>query len=179
MGSTEFLRWYWLKSELVSFAKQQSLGTTGDKPTLTDRIAAHLDGAQPAIGTATVKISRATVSLRLLEPLTMDTVLGPKQSSSQQLRSFFVEAVGAQFVYDIHMRTFLASDRHKTLGEAVEHWYSSRGAAKPETLPQLEFVRFTRAWHRQNPARSQKECRSAWTVYRSLPRDERPELPGF
>jgi Domain of unknown function (DUF6434) len=105
--------------------------------------------------------------------LTSQTVLGPKQASSQQLRTFFTEAIGPRFSYDIHMRTFLASNETKTLGEAVAHWYATRNTVKPETLPQLELVRFTKAWHRAHPAGTQLQCRAAWKHYKSLPVDQR------
>jgi Domain of unknown function (DUF6434) len=120
--------------------------------------------------------ARMTVSKRIAEPLTLDTVIGARQAASQQLRAFFVQVIGHRFSYDIHMRTFLASDRTKTLGEAVDHWYASRGSLKPETLPQLEFVRFTKAWHISNPNSSQVECRAAWKLHRSLPVDQRPPI---
>jgi SAP domain-containing new25/Domain of unknown function (DUF6434) len=179
LSSREFQRWYWMKRELVDFARQEAMSSTGDKPTLTKRIVVFLDGADLNQPTAATKTRRATVSRRLPAPLTVDTVLGPKQASSQQLRAFFVSTVGPRFSYDIHMRTFLASDREKTLGEAVEHWHASRNSVKPETLPQLELVRFMKAWHLQNPVATQKECREAWKLYKSLPSDERAELPGF
>jgi hypothetical protein len=172
LSSSEFVRWYWLKSELVAFAKCEGVAVTGDKPTLARRIVAVLDGVdQPRIRT-----ERRPVSRRLVEPLTLDTVLGPNQSSSQQLRAFFVSTIGPQFAYDIHMRTFLAADREKTLGEAVAHWHRTRAAPKPETLAQLELVRFTKAWHRRHPSRTQPECREAWKIYKSLPVEEREPL---
>ena len=178
LSAAQFLRWYWLKNELVEFAKAQSLRTSGDKPTIAERIVGLLDGS-PSSGLQSVNSSRGTVSRWLPEPLTPDTVLGPRQASSQQLRAYFVDVIGSCFSYDIHMRTFLASDRDKTLGEAVDHWYSSRGVVKPATLPQLEFVRFTKAWHLQYTSGTQQECREAWNVHKSLPRGERPALPGI
>jgi SAP domain-containing new25/Domain of unknown function (DUF6434) len=140
LDAREFQRWYWLKQELVDFAKQEGLSTSGDKPTLALRIVAFLDGSDRVHPAVIAKSRRSTVSRRLPEPLTVDTVLGPRQAASQQLRTFFVREVSPRFSYDIHMRTFLASDRDKTLGEAVEHWHASRSSMKPETLPQLELV---------------------------------------
>jgi hypothetical protein len=176
LESAEFRRWYWLKQELVDFAKHEGISTTGDKPTLADRIGFFLDRVDPDEASAKTRTVRNTVSRRLPEPLTSETILGPKQASSQQLRSFFVAAIGPQFSYDIHMRTFLASDRTKTLGEAVAHWHASRNTAKHETLPQLELVRFTKAWHKANPTGSQTACRAAWQRYKELPVDERDPL---
>jgi SAP domain-containing new25/Domain of unknown function (DUF6434) len=174
LSSAEFLRWYWLKSELLQFARSHGVGTAGDKPALTQRIALFLAGAD--VPGQQKHAARMTVSTRIAEPSTLDTVIGARQAASQQLRAFFVQVIGHRFSYDIHMRTFLASDRTKTLGEAVDHWYASRGSLKPETLPQLEFVRFTKAWHVSNPNSSQVECRAAWKRHRSLPVDQRPPI---
>jgi hypothetical protein len=176
LDPAEFRRWYWLKQELVNFAKQEGLSATGDKPSLANRIALFLGGADPQVAEASTKAVRQTVSKRLSEPLTSETVLGPKQASSQQLRTFFVESIGPRFSYDIHMRTFLASNETKTLGEAIAHWHATRQSAKPETLPQLELVRFTKAWHRAHPTGTQLQCRAAWKYYKSLPVDERESL---
>jgi hypothetical protein len=176
LEAAEFRRWYWLKPELVEFAKQEGMSTTGDKPTLANRIALFLDRADPVEASAKTKTIRQTVSTRLPEPLTAETVLGPRQASSQQLRVFFVEAIGPKFSYDIHMRTFLSSDCTKTLGEAVAHWHATRTTAKPDTLPQLELVRFMKAWHRAHPTGTQQECRAAWQRYKALPADERDPI---
>jgi SAP domain-containing new25/Domain of unknown function (DUF6434) len=176
LDATEFRRWYWLKQELLDFAKQEGIATSGDKPTLSNRIALFLTGVDAQQISTTIRTARHTISRRLPEPLTAETVLGPRQASSQQLRTFFETEIGRRFSYDVHMRTFLASDQHKTLGDAVEHWYATRGAAKPETLPQLELVRFTKAWHAANPTGTQVECRAAWQRYKALPIDERPEI---
>jgi Domain of unknown function (DUF6434) len=110
------------------------------------------------------------------EPLTMRTVLPPRQASSQQIRAFLVAHIGASFFFDIHMRNFLKSDAPKTLGEVIDHWHASRDTAKPQTLPQLELVRFTKAWHLAHPGCTAVQCRAAWHSYKSLPVDQRPEL---
>jgi hypothetical protein len=168
LSSAEFRRWYWMKHELVGFARQLGLPTSGDKPTVAERIAARLDGA----ALPTVQ-PRRTVSRRLPEPLVADTVLPARQAASQQLRAYFTTVIGPRFFYDIHMRTFLASDRTKTIADAVDHWHATRNAPKPETLPQLELVRFTKAWHLAHPSGTAAECRAAWKRHKSLPTDER------
>jgi hypothetical protein len=176
LDAAEFRRWYWLKQELVDFAKQEGMSAAGDKPTLANRIALFLDRADPVEASAKTRTIRQTVSKRLPEPLTSETVLGPRQASSQQLRTFFVAEIGPRFSYDIHMRTFLASDRTKTLGEAVAHWHASRSTTKPDTLPQLELVRFMKAWHRAHPTGTQQACRAAWQRYKDLPVDKRDPI---
>jgi SAP domain-containing new25/Domain of unknown function (DUF6434) len=162
-----------MKHELVTFARQLGVSAVGDKPSLTERIAAQLGGRpvpQP--------VRRTTVSNRIPEVLTMDTVLPPRQASSQQLKAFLVGHIGKQFTYDIHMRTYISSDSPKTIADVIAHWYATRNVPKPETLPQLELVRFMKAWHAANPNGTALERRAGWQIHKSLPIDQRPNNPG-
>ncbi|MGW6172766.1 SAP domain-containing protein [Arthrobacter sp. NPDC055138] len=47
LSAQEFLRWYWLKTELQQFARALGISATGDKESITARIAAVL-GGEPA-----------------------------------------------------------------------------------------------------------------------------------
>jgi hypothetical protein len=47
MTVAEFRRWYWMKDELIAFARELAVATSGNKPELADRIAAVLDGREP------------------------------------------------------------------------------------------------------------------------------------
>jgi SAP domain-containing new25/Domain of unknown function (DUF6434) len=170
LSVVEFRRWYWMKHELVLFARQLGVSTAGDKPSLAARIESHLGGIDTSV---LPRSRRLTVSGRLPEPLTVNTRLPPKQASSQQLKAWFREVIGPSFRFDIHMRTYISSNREKTLGDVVRHWHATRKAAKPETLPQLEYVRFTKAWHLANPDGTASACRAAWKRHKSLPIDER------
>jgi SAP domain-containing new25 len=67
LDAVEFRRWYWLKQELVDFAKQEGLSASGDKPNLANRIALFLGGAEPHAASANTKTLRQTVSTRLPE----------------------------------------------------------------------------------------------------------------
>jgi hypothetical protein len=158
-----------MKHELVHFARQLGISAAGDKPTLAERIAARLENSP-----APASQMRKTVSRHLPEPLTHETVLPPNQAASQQLKAWFRSEIGPRFTFDIHMRTFISSDEEKTLGQAEAHWYETRRATKPETLPQLEYVRFTREWHLAHPKGTATECREAWKQHKALPIDERP-----
>ncbi len=171
LSGAEFRRWYWLKSELTEFVRQAGLSASGTKPELADRIEAFLDGAP--VPSPLPKPSKPSAG-PLPEPLTAQTVIPEGQKASQQLRGFFESEIGKSFRYDIFMRTFLANNPGKTLGDAVEHWHATRDAPKPETLESLELVRFTKAWHLAHPHGTVKQCRAAWKVHRSLPVDQRP-----
>ncbi len=166
---TELRRWYWMKAELLAECRRRGLPTSGSKPDLTERLAADLDGVDPP-----TPARRTTSSRRLPEPLADDTPIRPGQAATQQLRAFFVERIGSGFRYDVFMREAIAAG-DTTLGELVAHWYATRDAEPPPTLPQLEYVRFTRAWFAARPDGDPAACRRAWAEFRALPVELRPD----
>ncbi len=169
LSADEFRRWYWLKEELATFARLLGVSASGYKPAIADRIHAVLAG--DPVPAATKSRARAP---RIEGPITRATVIPEGQTASQQLRPFFVAEIGSGFRYDWFMRTFLAESAGATLGDAVDHWHATREMKPPETPEQLEFVRFTKAWHLAHPDGSAELCRAAWKIHRSLPVDQRP-----
>lgn len=173
MTGSELMRWYWLKDELVEFARTLGIRATGGKELLAGRIAATLDGltfTEPAP-------QRATASTQLSGPLTASTVIPRGQRCSQAVRGWFVEQVGASFGFDEPMRTFFATtDGTQTLQDALDHYLATRGAGQKSIGEQFEYNRFTRAWHESHPDGSREELLAAWRHYRSLPVDERGRI---
>ncbi len=173
LTGTELLRWYWLKSELISLARLLDLATSGSKEDLTTRLAAVLDGHPPPPS------SRAAGALggQLSGDLSASTVIPPGQRSSQELRSWFQAHIGPSFRFDRHMRDFIQSaDGTTTLGDAVKHWKSTRIERVTVIDPQFEFNRFTRAWHATNPSGTRAELLADWKHYRSLPIEARDRV---
>jgi len=170
LTGAEFLRWYWLKSELSSLARLLDVATSGSKEELTTRLAAVLDGHAPPPGRRSADALRG----QLYGDLSASTVIPPGQRSSQELRSWFRAHVGPSFHFDRPLRDFIQSaDGTTTLGDAVKHWESTRNEPVTVIDPQFEFNRFTRAWHATNPSGTRAELLADWKLYRSLPLDER------
>jgi len=118
LGGTEFLRWYWLKEELVEFARQLGVRATGGKETLTARIAAQLDGrAFPE-----PPPSRLGGQPHLAGSLAASTVIPQGQRCSQTVRAWLTEQIGPSFRFDAAMREFFsATDGTQTLEDARDH----------------------------------------------------------
>lgn len=170
LSRPEFLRWYWLKDELASFARRLGIRATGDKALLTQRIAARLDGTpftEPAS-------PRRGSSRRLDGPLTASTVIPPGQRCSQVVRAWFVEQVGHSFGFDAEMRAFFAAtDGTQTMQDALDHYRATRGGGVKSIDAQFEYNRFTRAWHDANPNGDRADLLRAWQEYRARPADQR------
>lgn len=168
MTGAELRRWYWLRSELVVFARELGVSPGGGKVELTDRLAAVLDGR--AVPRSPARPSSAPP---LPKPLTGSTVMPPRQRATQDLRAWFIEQVGLGFRFDGAMRSYIAEGGH-TLDEAVAFWHRSRSTPPPEIGAQFELNRFARQWHLTHPGASHHEMLTAWRVHRSQPREPLP-----
>ena len=171
LSGAEVQRWYWLKSELLDFARDLGVSTSGSKDDLAARIVARLDGhrSQPPRGR-----SRQAREPQLHGELYAETVIPPGQRASQVLREWFTAQLGPSFHFDRYMRDFLAAaDGIATLGDAVERWHTTRDQPVTTIDPQFELNRFTRAWHTQHPGGTRAELLVDWQRYRSVPVDVR------
>lgn len=171
LTGAELARWYWLKSELIGFARKLGVASSGSKDELTARLTAVLDGNPPPPRNRRVP---ARLGDQLCGDLCADTLIPPGQRCSQELRAWFLTHAGPSFRFDLRMREFInAADGTTTLGDAVCHWTSTRNEPVTHIDPQFELNRFTRAWHAGNPSGTRVELLADWKQYRSLPIDER------
>jgi len=169
MSGRELLRWYWLRSELINFARSVGVTTSAGKQELTARVVAYLDGG----ATSTTGVRRRSAPPLLVEPLTEATLIPAGQRCSQQLRRYFTGVIGPSFHFDAAMRDFIAGGAGQTLGVAVAHWHGTRSQPRAEIGAQFELNRFIRGWHHDHPGGSRAQALQAWSVYRALPVETR------
>jgi len=174
LTGAELERWYWLKRELVEFARRAGISPTGGKLELIQRISAHLDDRPPP-----PRRAPQVSSAQLTPPLSDASRIPAGQRCSQAVRAWFVAEVDPRFHFDAAMRAFFAAaDGTGTLADARAHWWSSRERQPDEIGPQFEYNHFTRAWHAAHPDGSPAQRRAAWLVHRSTPVDRRAIPPG-
>lgn len=170
LSEAEFVRWYWLKDELVTFARRLGIRATGSKEALAARIAAALAGREFAEPAA----PRRAATAQLTGALSSATVIPVGQRSSQVVRAWMAEQIGPGFHFDAEMRAFFSqADGTKTMQDAVNHWHETRGGGPKVIDRQFEYNRFTRAWHEAHPDGSREDLLEAWRQYRRRPIDER------
>lgn len=170
MMGAELDRWYWLRAELVAFARVLGVPTGGGKVDVQRRVAAHLDGRPEP---APVR-SRPRASAQLTGPLDATTVVPRGQRCSQPVRAWLAAQVGAGFRFDETMRSWFAeADGTTTLGDAVAHWHATRDDGPKPIAPQFEYNRFTRQWRADHPDGSRADLLAAWHAHRSTPVDAR------
>lgn len=166
----EFVRWYWLKEELETFARELGIRATGNKVLLAARIGAALAGRK-FMEPAPVRQTGARQLSGMLSP---STIIPAGQRSSQVVRAWMLEQIGPGFHFDAAMREFFAeSDGTKTMRDAVDHYHSTRNQGSKGIDGQFEYNRFTRAWHTEHPKGSREELLNAWSEYRATPIDQR------
>ena len=160
---TDFRAFYWLKSELVAFCREQGLSTAGAKTELARRIEVFL-----TIGEASRDESqprRRSQTGKMPDLFTRETVIGPNWRCSQRLRAFFEEQVGPQFHFNGVMRDFIKRDGvGKTLQDAIEAWHQDQGKPKTETeiAPQFEYNLHIRKFFGENPGKTLQDAIAAW-----------------
>lgn len=101
--------------------------------------------------------------------MTRETVIPEGVVLSRHLREWFEVELGPGFRASRHLREFLRTGAGKTLGDAVEHYLSTRNAPSAGIEPQFELNRFTRLWWEANPDGTREELSRAWREYRETP----------
>lgn len=110
LSEGEFLRWYWLRVELESFARQIGIRATGSKDLLSARIGAALAGrtfAEPVS-------ARRAIGRQLSGVLTSATVIPEGQRSSQVVRAWMLEQIGAHIATLRSINAVVSSARRRT-----------------------------------------------------------------
>lgn len=167
------MRWYWLKVELETFAREIAVSATGNKTLLTARIGAALAGREFEEPTLT----RRTQGKQLSAPLSHTTLIPVGQRSSQVVRAWMLEKIGSSFHFDAEMRDFFArSDGTKTMQDALDHFHATRDQGSKSIDNQFEYNRFTRDWHKKYPDGSRDELLADWRAYRDTPIDRRGRI---
>jgi len=156
---SEFLKWYWLKSELISFCREIRLKQYGIKEDLTERIAAFLGKRETTINSLG-NLSRKHDTTP--EYLTLHTIVVPGFRLSSKLRSFFVEHIGNSFHFNQTLRDFFKEPAGQNLSVAINLYIKSQ-SVKPRPIgAQFEYNKHIRDFFVINPSSSIKEAQLSW-----------------
>lgn len=168
LSAQDFLDFYWLKKELLTFCRAQGLSTAGSKDELKKRIAQFL-----ATGERLKPERKASKRAAMPDVFTRDTVIGSGWRSSQALRAFFEREIGPRFHFNGVMRDFIKGGEGKTLQDAIDAWEADkRSPAKKDIDAQFEYNRHMRAYFEAHPGATRAEALAAWQEKRSGRRSE-------
>ena len=176
LSADSFLRWYWLKAELVVFCRSCGLSASGSKQALTGRIAKYLETGQSSRPTG----QKSAKKDRMPRTFARATIIGSGWTCSQALRAFFEQELGRSFHFDATLREFIHQGQGKTLRDAIQAWDEARySPVEKEIAPQFEYNRHIRDYLKTNPGAGLKAAIAAWKERRQKPMDdEGPTMEG-
>ena len=169
--SEQFLKWYWLKEELILFCKEKGLSPRGKKFDLRDRILAYLDGKELQPERKKKPVSGFNWAK---EVLTLDTRITDSVTFGKNFRGFMKENIGPRFVCHSDFMAWVRSHHGATLKEAIDAWFAlekrkENPQFKREIAPQNMLAQYTRDFFQDNPSCSREQMMKCWLNKKSLP----------
>ena len=167
-----FLKWYWLKEELVSFCKANGLPATGSKTELTERIACFLDTGKVLETPKTKRISSKVTAI------TLDSMIEPNFVCSEVHRAFFKEQIGASFTFNVAFQKWLKANTGKTYKDAVRAYseiLKDKKKSKTVIDKQFEYNTYVRDFFAANKGRSLDDAIKCWNYKKCQPGHNRYE----
>ena len=160
LKSNEFLEYYYLKEELVSFCRENGLPASGGKAELTERIAYYLD---------TGKI-KAVKPVRTQKPkipaITRDSIIESGFVCSEMHRAFFKREIGESFAF----QKWLRSNSGKTYADAIAAYKEIKSTKKPgkkDIDKQFEYNTYVRDFFCDNKGASLADAIKCWKYKKS------------
>ena len=118
MSLSDFRDCYWMKDDLIAFARRLGLATHGYKPDLTARIERRLRGLPVVDDSKGARASTARDSDKELSRTT--PVVNYK--SDDKTRAFFEEEIGPHFHFTYHLNQYRLHNPGLTYGDLVDEW---------------------------------------------------------
>jgi len=168
----DFREFYWLKTELIEFCRQEGLRKQGGKIEVADRIEVYL---RTGVRETAVKKKRAPASKFDWnnEPLTLETVITDNYKNSENVRTFFQNQIDGTFKFNVAFMNWMKQNAGKTLADALDEWKRINAAKKTgkqrtTIAPQFEYNRYIRDFLGDNPDRTKAEAIQFWKIKRSI-----------
>jgi len=166
----EFQSYYWMKDQLVAFARSLGLATHGYKPELSARIERKLCGLQDLAGPRRVSTARARDSD---SPLTRKTRVANYKSDAGT-RAFFKQQIGPNFHFTYHLNQYRLRRRNLTYGDLVDEWLAEQkkrrsGKYVAPIAAHGKYNRFIREFFADpaNKGQSLQEAAAAWLAVKN------------
>ena len=164
MSSTEYRAYYWVKADLVEFARRLGLSTRGHKPELSARIDRRLqgmpEGPEPP---KQVKGPRDSD-----KPLRRGTPV-VNYKSDDRTRAFFESEIGSEFHFTYRLNQYRLVHDNLTYGDLIDVWVAERDRRRhPNYRPPIaehgKYNRFIRDFFadQRNTGRSLREAAASW-----------------
>lgn len=163
----DFLDFYWLKSELVDFCKENILPYTGSKKDMTETIKYFLETGE----VLKVKKKKESCSSSNFE-ISLNSKIPLNSKTDQKHRLFFKSVIGNFFKFNVTFMDWMKKNSGKTYEEAVKEWHKidkeKKQGIKRDISPQFEYNQYTRDFFNDNPNLTREDCIKCWKYKKSL-----------
>lgn len=172
ISSKDFKEFYWMKAELQSFCKSESIPQTGSKIELAERIIQYLEtGTNPEIK-KTTKRSLSKFDWQN-EELSLKTVITDNYKNTENVREFFSKHLGSSFKFNVKFMQWMKSNLGKTLGDAINAWKEIKmqnklSTTKKDIAPQFEYNTYLRDFLLANPTMSRSIGIKLWKIKKTM-----------
>lgn len=167
----ELKKWYWLKDELVNFAKSTDTIYVGSKFEILERLANKLDGKKEQVENKNTALSKFNWKTK---KLTLDTIITDSYKNSENTRKFFKEYCGQKFAFSISFMAWMKQNVGRTLQDAIKEWEKTQKLQKDKSykseIPDSnQYNKYTRDFFVDNPEKTVQDARNFWKLKRKLP----------
>lgn len=160
-----FQNTYFLKEELVNFARENDLQATGSKEELTKRIEEYLNtGVKLTNSTRTIrkqKINCITKEMRIESPFVC----------SEKHREFFRATIGPSFKFNVSFQKWLKENGGKTYQDAIKAYYDIQEYKKNHKTTigkQFEYNTYIRDFFAANKDKNLNDAIKCWKYKKNL-----------
>jgi hypothetical protein len=170
MSAAEYRAYYWMKTDLIRFARKLHLPTYGYKPELSARI------EQTLRGIADGQKSRRKQSKGIRDsdkPLRRSTPV-VNYKSDAKTRAFFESQIGPEFHFTYHLNQHRLSHNNLTYGDLVDLWVTERDRRRNPNYrsPIAEhgkYNRFIRDFFadERNKGKALQEAAASWNAIKN------------
>ncbi|MCA1038488.1 SAP domain-containing protein [Bacillus infantis] len=168
----EFSEYYWLKTELQAFCREEGMSTSGGKAELSERIKIYLTTGEKKVP-GRKRRAKAPAAKALLS---LDTVISENHTCSQDVRAFFKSVIGSHFHLSTYIQDYFKYNPGKTYSDAVSAWHEEEKRKKDPSYQreigrQFEYNRFIRDYFADpnNQGKSRDDAIAAWMHIKSKP----------
>ena len=173
---TEYRAYYWMKDDLLRFARQLGLPTHGYKPELSARIDRRLRGISESAEPQRKQSKGprdSDHSLRRDSPVI-------HYKSDDKTRAFFKSQIGPEFHFTYLLNQYRLAHDHLTYGDLVDVWVAERERRRsrdyrPAIAEQGKYNRFIRDFFddERNKGKSLGDAAKAWNAIKNKRGDPR------
>lgn len=167
----DFTGFYWLKKELEAFCKKNGLEVSGGKIELSGRIAQFIETGEKLPGGKAQKVT-STFDWNI-SALTMETIITDSYKNTENVRAFFMIAIGKHFRFNTAFMNWMKQNAGRTLADAVAAWkeidaLKKNAVAEKDIPPQFEYNTYIRDFFKNNPGLSLADAQKCWIQKKQL-----------